>query len=311
MFHHFHNKAHPKVQGSISQEEFEDILNFVGIGRILNSFDWLEKLGEGRLSKEDVCITLDDSLLCQFEIALPVLEKFNLTAFWFVYSSVFEGTLEKMEIYRFFRTTFFQSIDDFYGIFFKRIFNSEVAKKAQEVLEEGQIKKLIEQFPFYSANDAKFRLIRDCALGKEKYERIMDEMILECGVSISDLSKRLWMCNDHLGYLSGHGHVVGLHSYSHPMVFTNLSYQEQFEQYQKNYIHIKTVCQCTPVAMSHPVNSYDEDTLKILKNLGICCGFRANMLAKSEGGRLNPTNLEIAREDNANIVRMLRRGHES
>src|SRR3990167_6501841 len=107
MFHHFHGEGHYVGQGSISGREFEDILQFVGLKRILNPEEWLGRLETGQLKDEDLCLTFDDGLLCQFDVAFPVLEKYGLRAFWFVYSSVFEGKpSSKFEIYRVFRTKF-------------------------------------------------------------------------------------------------------------------------------------------------------------------------------------------------------------
>ena len=111
MFHHFHDERHYQGQGSISQQDFDDILQFVGLDRILEPHEWTKRLNEGRLVEGDLCISLDDGLLCQFDIALPVLEKYNLKAFWFIYSSVFEGDLgSKFEIYRVLRSKFFKNI---------------------------------------------------------------------------------------------------------------------------------------------------------------------------------------------------------
>lgn len=307
MFHYFHNEKHPKGQGSLSQEDFANLLDFVGVHRILSPLEWLGKLASNKLEKQHLCITFDDALLCQFEIVLPVLEARNLKAFWFVYSSVFEGHLGRNEIYRIFRSKYFQNIDDFYGIFFRKVSGSEFSKRAEAILEEGQIKNLLQQFPFYSINDVKFRFIRDRALGKQNYETIMNEIILEHGLVLSDLSKDLWMTNEHLRYLSQNGHVVGLHSYSHSTVLADLSYEEQFEEYEKNYLHIKEICRRSPVVMAHPCNSYNEDTIEILKHFGIRCGFRSNMFPKGEGWRTNPNPFEIARQDQANIMRMLER----
>lgn len=305
MFHHFHDAKHPKGPGSISQENLENILEFIDPHRILTPSEWMEKLEGNILSREHLCLTFDDALLCQFDIAVPVLEKYNLKAFWFVYSSVFEGHLGKIEIYRLFRSKFFSNVDDFYNLFFKKVFDSEFSKRAKEVLEEREIKKQNAFSPFYSVNDVKFRLIRDRALGKRTYESIMDEIIREYGVTIYDLSKNLWMSNDHLKYLTDCGHIVGLHSYSHPMVLADLSYEEQFEEYEKNYLHLKKVCGGDPVAMSHPTNSYNEITFEILRHLGIRCGFRSNMFPKQEDGKINPNKFEIARQDHSNIMKML------
>ena len=50
--------------------------------------------------------------------------------------------------------------------------------------------------------------------------------------------------------------------------------------------------------MSHPSNSYNLDTLKILKNLGITMGFCADMIPTR-------SNLEIPRQDSSIITSML------
>jgi hypothetical protein len=53
--------------------------------------------------------------------------------------------------------------------------------------------------------------------------------------------------------------------------------------------------------MSHPINSYSLDTISILDEMGIKCGFRSNMLASNETSLIWPNNLEIPREDSSNL----------
>ncbi|MBI2670096.1 MAG: polysaccharide deacetylase family protein [Candidatus Yanofskybacteria bacterium] len=350
MFHHFHDeRKHYKGQGSISMSDFEAILMFVGLDRILDPKEWLKRLGANQLTNRDVCITLDDGLLCQFDVVLPVLDKYNLKAFWFVYSSVFEGGLGKFEIYRVFRSKFFKDIDDFYNIFFDKIFQSKFGNNARKVLEETDMVRYSKTFPFYSTNDMRFRLIRDRVLSREEFEIIMDAIIQDQGLNLADLSKNIWMSNENLAYLNRQGHVIGLHSYSHPMMLAELPFERQQEEYQKNYEHIQRVCGRPPVDMAHPANSYNDSTLKILSQLGVECGFKSNMFprddpvrdttnkhTKKAGGRsvpvgdndkltrhgcdrvatclvrddpsqLNKSKYEIAREDHANIMRMMTR----
>ena len=54
--------------------------------------------------------------------------------------------------------------------------------------------------------------------------------------------------------------------------------------------------------MSHPCGNYNDDTLKILKKLGINVGFRSSLV---------PSNirsaLEIPREDHSNIINKIRK----
>ena len=75
---------------------------------------------DGRLEQQHLCLTFDDALLCQYDIAKPVMDRFGITGFWFVYSSVFQGELEILEIYRYIRCVYFDTIDKFYVGFFPR-----------------------------------------------------------------------------------------------------------------------------------------------------------------------------------------------
>lgn len=298
MFHHFHGGRHPKGQGSISEADFDRLLNHIGIERILSPSEWLYRMERGGLQNSDLCLTFDDGLLCQKEVALPVLENYNLKAFWFVYSSVFEGKLENLEIYRMFRTKYFESIDDFYELFFQKAATSLGSY-------ETEIKSLKRQFPFYTEKDIRFRILRDKVLGKSDYEGIMDELLKDFDCDKPALAKNLWMTNEDLRFLSGRGDQIGLHSYSHPTRLEGLPCEIQKEEYRKNYDHLKRVCGQGPVSMSHPCNSYNEETLGILREFGIHLGFRSNMFPKRRMGMLNLSVWELAREDHANIRRTL------
>jgi len=298
MFHHFHGKNFPKVQGSISAEDLSSILEFIGLGRILTAEEWVENFHHNTLANNHVCLTFDDGLRCQYEIAKPVLESYDLTAFWFVYSSVFYGINEKHEIYRNFRTTQFKNIDEFYQQFFQALMSSSYATKVKGSLENFKPETYLKNFPFYTENDRKFRYIRDDVLTQNEYSFIMDEMINASDLNLEFLSSNLWLTENHLKDLKEKNHIIGLHSYSHPTKMLGLSIDEQREQYTKNINHLNNVVGKI-ISMSHPSNSYNDDTLKILEELGIELGFRANM-SKIGGGKL-----EFSREDHSNIMKML------
>ena len=81
MFHHFHDgKRHVKGQGSITEEQFKKIISHIGRKNILDAEEFIERYKQKTFSKH-VCITFDDSLKCQFDIALPILEKFKIKAY--------------------------------------------------------------------------------------------------------------------------------------------------------------------------------------------------------------------------------------
>jgi hypothetical protein len=148
MFHHFHGGVHPKGQGAIDVATIARILDFYG-DRVLSAQEWADRAMAGRLDNGDVCLTFDDALLCQFEIALPVLKERGLTAFWFVYSSVFQGGMEPLEIFRYFRTVYFADFGEFFHTFMAECEAShgdELRKKTAEFDPD----RSMTDYPFYS-----------------------------------------------------------------------------------------------------------------------------------------------------------------
>jgi hypothetical protein len=177
MFHHFYDEQHPRGQGAISSEDLVALIRHVGRDRILLAQEWLSRADARTLGDTDVCLTFDDALLSQYEVAIPVLEDMGLTAFWFVYSSVFQGKLEPLEIYRKFRTTSFETVDDFYEEFFK-IANTVYPDECRCKLGDFRPDQYLAEFPFYTRNDRIFRFLRDDVLKPERYHRVMDGMIV-------------------------------------------------------------------------------------------------------------------------------------
>ena len=115
MFHHFHDgKKHIPSQGSITGHEFNRMLIlYKEKYHILDAVAWFEKSATGTLSEKDACVTFDDGLRCQFDIALPILNRHNLKAFWFINTAHFDGAVPHLELYRYFRFKYFKDITAF------------------------------------------------------------------------------------------------------------------------------------------------------------------------------------------------------
>ena len=119
MFHHFHDQKHPQGQGSLSSNDFEEMLDYLSIKhKILGADIYLSRFENNKLKNDEICLSFDDALLCQSEIAAPILDRRGIKAFFFVYSSPLCGDPDRLEIYRHFRTTQFSAIDEFYNQFF-------------------------------------------------------------------------------------------------------------------------------------------------------------------------------------------------
>jgi len=308
MFHHFHDDGiHIKSQGSIDKDDFYKMINFIGKNNILDAEIFFEKLKNKKLKETEVCITFDDALKCQIDIALPVLEELKIKSFFFVYTSVFEQKPDNLEIFRYFRVNYFKNINEFYKSFYK-VLDKDLKIFFDE--NNDKISSTKDKFPFYSIEDIKFRLVRDNFLNKTKYEEIMFLMIKEKNLNYKETYKKLFFQKDDLKKLDNLGHLVGLHSHSHPTLLEKLNYDEQKHEYEKCLSSISNILDKPKNEikyMSHPCGSYNNDTLEILKKLGVELGFKQIMTIEREKGmkKLNNSYLEIARQDHALIYKKM------
>ena len=301
MYHHFHdNQKHIVGQGSISAETFNDMLDFYGKDHnIIGAGEFLQKSEAGTLSPADVCLTFDDGLLCQYDVAYPVMKDRGLTAFWFIYTSPLNGVIEKIELYRHFRFSKFSDIEDFYSAFFNIVAAND--PEAMAAIHSFDPDQYLKEFPFYTPNDKRFRYMRDRVLGVSKYNMTMDKMLETYQYDIEKNSQILWLNADHIKNLRKQGHIIGLHSYSHPTVMSDKSYLEQSREYTTNKRQLESVLNEKITAVSYPCNSYNSDTLKCMRELGIRIGFRANMVDV----QLEDIRYEYPRQDHANIMKAM------
>lgn len=298
MFHHFYDKNHPNGQGAISEDQFSNMLDYLSREyNLLDADEYTFKTERKILTSKDICLTFDDALLCQKDIAAPILKNRNIKAYFFLYSSPFIGTPDLLEVYRYFRTTCFFNIDDFYELFFEKslFLYKKLYREAQTIFKANDYLK---DFPFYTKNDKWFRFLRDVTLGKKKYDEIMHLLMRDMLFKPSDVATKLWMNNRHILELQADGHIIGLHSYSHPTTIHLLDDAKQKNEYTRNYNHILKITGEKPFSMSHPCGNYNETILNFLSEIGIKIGFKSNVSHK-----FIESNLEIPREDHSNILR--------
>ena len=301
MFHHFHDKKiHMPGQGSISSETFNKIIQYLIINfNILSPDKFINKLKNKTLHDKDITLTFDDSLLSQYDIALPILEKFSLKAFFFVYNSAFSDNPVPLEFYRDFRINYFECIDSFYSKFFK-LFEKNFPISFSK-FKENYEKSYLSEFKFYTENDKKFRFIRDQILGIKRYYQLMEMMILDSNYSKESRREKLFMSTKELREIQKKGHNIGLHSSSHPTNIDTLNYDDQLKEYDMNYDFIKNKLGIIPNSMSHPCGKYNDSTLQILNKMKIKIGFRSSL-----GQNYSKSDLEIPREDHTNIYNLIK-----
>ena len=299
MFHHFHDSTkHCAGQGSLSVDAFYDILvEYEKKWNILSAEEYLHKSNTNTLQQKDVCITLDDGLKCQFDIALPVLESKKINAFWFVYSSPLTKKVERIELYRYFRSFYYPDVNDFYNAFYQELAKTEFHNEVVEQTKHTNFNQHLSDWTFYSLEDRKFRYIRDIVLTPNRYYEILDRMISANNINENALHDVLWMNESNIKTLLSKNQFIGLHSHTHPTSLKELSFEMQKEEYKKNYSILKEIQGHPILAMSHPCNSYNNNTLQILDELGIKLGFRSNWTQNQY------SKLEVPRIDHSYLMK--------
>ncbi len=308
MFHHFHDhKTHLKAQGSIDKDDFYKMIKFIGRNNILNCDVFFDKLKNKNLKKNEVCLTFDDAIKSQFDIALPVLEDLKIKSFFFSQTSTFDKNQNNIEHLRYFRTNYFNKIDDYYNLFFKILDKNldTFFLKNNDFINDKKTTS-----PHYSLEDIKFRLVRDSFLSKADFDEVNFLMYKEKKFNYKNFSKILYFTKNDLKKVETLGHFIGLHSHNHPTMLENLSYKEQRNEYETNLSSLSKILNKSKNSikcMAHPSGSYNNFTLKILKEIGIELGFKHSKAIETKRGmkKINNSNLEVARENHSKIYKMM------
>ena len=145
--------------------------------------------------------------------------------------------------------------------------------------------------------------MRDKFLEKQEYEDLMFKMMEEKKFNYSEIFSKLYFNKNDLINLDKLGHLVGLHSHNHHTLIEKLSFEDRKKEYQTCLTKISKILnkqESDIKFMSHPCGSYNDDTLKVLEDLGIEIGFKEIMLRKK-----NYSSLEIPRQDHVEIYNRL------
>ena len=306
MFHHFHDEnKHIKCQGSLNAQELEKLLDYYqNTYKFISAQEFREKVLRNKLDNNEVCLTFDDTLKCQYDVAYPVLKARGLTAFWFVNTLPLEGEISVLELYHHFRFKMFRNIDEFYENFFQyvRELQKDLKIDYEKEIEKFDYTTYKMNSPFYTYNDKKFRYIRDVILKGESYDQVMHILMERKGYDPRKYINELWISVDEVRKLYSEDHIIGLHSHTHPTMLSALTYNEQLNEFKKNKEILSSYNILVDTA-SYPCNDYNNDTLLIMNKLDIKMAFLANMRM------LGSDPLEMPRENHTYIMKRMKQSN--
>jgi peptidoglycan/xylan/chitin deacetylase (PgdA/CDA1 family) len=278
MFHHLYdNVVHPYIQGALLGLEFDALITKIKSKKnLMPASDWYKNFKNNTLGENDICLTFDDTLKSQIDIALPILKQHHLNAFFFLYTSPFDNKIELLEYFRYFRNTYYSDVELYYKDFFLAIENLSYYDVIKDQYLNTDYSTHLSPYPFYTFNDRKYRYVRDIILSIEQYNEIVNAIIDHSQWDKTLYLKNIWMNTDDVKTLVDAGHLIGMHTHTHPTKLTRLSKQEQQAEYQINSNFLKSLTGIEPTSAAHPVNSYNSDTISILNTMQVNLAFRSN-----------------------------------
>ncbi len=266
-------KRHIKSQGSLNADNLNKLLKNLNKNKILNPTDFIDRINNKKLKKDEICLSFDDGLKSQFDIAAPVLDHHKIKAFFFIYTKLNSKRLN-IEILRYFREKYFVNIEDYYLNFFK-IFERLTNLKKNNLIKKNKnhIKKFSDKFKFYTSDDIIYRKLRDDKHTFDKFIETNKILFKQKKFSYKNIINNLYMNNKNLLSLSKSGHNIGLHSHTHPTNFRDLSFEEQFYEFSKNKTILEKIIKKKINSASYPCGSFNKNTKIVLKKLKIDISF--------------------------------------
>lgn len=297
MFHHFHSTRILSRPGSFSAAEFSRAIDFLEKDfRIVSPHEFFAAVDRKVRPANQLLLTFDDALMSQFDVAAPVLAERGLTGAFAIYSSLYLGNPDPLEIFASFRNECFSNFSEFWEAFLSQ--DGSLERRALTVARLAVRDGFLREFPFYSDEEKLFRFIRDQFLSPEEYNAITWAMIENYPDFDSErIAADLWMGTEELRSLLDAGHFVGLHSHTHPTRMDLLDRKAQQYEYETNYEWIRKHLGVKPRFVAHPCGRYNSSTLDVLSALGVSYGFRSTL---GQGSTFS--QLEIPRQDSASLL---------
>ncbi len=294
MFHRFVPEGRVSAQGALTPSRLRSILEDLRGSGVIDASEWMERLASGSLAGHR-CLTFDDGLRSQLDLALPVLEDVDIRAFWFIPTGVFGDARPVAELLA-------HALDESDDV--------DVMLRSFCDIAEGLVGappdasglsayrlQAQRRFPFYSDLDCEYRYVRN-SLTPEVLERTVEQVLETHGFERSDLDARIFVGAVDVQRLVAAGQTIGLHSHTQPFDIASLPVEQQHREYERNLQDLERTTGVRSESVAHPLGSYGPETLTLLEELGIVCGFRSDALS---GVGLTPGAgpLEFARIDAA------------
>lgn len=251
IFHRVLVKSDPLLGGEPDVESFEWMIRFIAdTYSVLPFGDAVGRLRRGMLSSPTACITFDDGYRDNATIALPILQRYKLSATFFIATSFLDGG---------------------------RMWNDDVIE-ALRVVQNGQLNWEEFGLGHYSIISSEDRILcKDSVLKQLKYfehsERAQVAREISRRAGVPDTSA-LMMDREDVRFLRRTGMEIGAHTHSHP-ILSNMMDDDAELEIAQGKAELEAILGESVVSFAYPNGNTGRDLTK--RDVGIVerLGFQA------------------------------------
>ncbi len=212
---------------------------------------------KNHIDSDDILLTFDDGTIDHYQYVFPILKKYKITGVFFICSNIFND--KNLDIQYIHQIMSKIGINKFYDEIYNRVDDKSFFALSQD--KEVIIKKLLQN-----------------VLPLELRKSILLNLIKKYNISTN--VEDYYLSKEQIQEMLHAGMYFGLHTTSH-VNLCSCSYQQQLNEIKENLsIFSKYGIVSTIKSIAYPFGNYNQDTLKIIQELGIDLGFSIN---KSDG----------------------------
>lgn len=260
MAHYFVKDDAHRTQGALTPDEWRRGLDAYG-DRLISAPEWIKRAVAGELSDE-VTVTIDDGLYEAYLYAKPALDERGIRAAWNIYSLPYVGVPLAQEEWRWVRNRAFPALQDFYDAWWGLIGGEDIAR--------AMPRAYLADYGYLTDIDRLYRYWRNELASPQQYETVMSQL----GQAHPFDASRHWLSFADLQGLVNAGHVVGLHTHTHPLHLVDAT-REQIAMEWATCAHL--LHQFRPTTASYPCGQMMDASIAWFKSHGIELAWGATM----------------------------------
>lgn len=248
MYHRVLADPDPYLEDDVDVEAFDWQMSI--IHKYYNNLplpEAVSRLKTGTLPSRTVCITFDDGYQDNYSLALPILQKWNLTATFFIASGFLNGG---------------------------RMWNDTVIESIRRTKKEELDLSHIGLGAVLAGNESNRVKLIDGLLGKLKYDPMelrLDKVNELAKVASVDLPKNLMMTTDQVKLLSSNNMDIGAHTKNHP-ILTSIPSDQAFDEVIKSRDELADMLGQKIRSFAYPNGKpgrdYDQQHVNMMKQAG-------------------------------------------